>query len=273
MDLGKDAKNLSLGSFVDNQGGIQSIVKDLKSEISVEDKVVSLELELKEKYDYAVKRYLNGRQGSEQKHLENFQKVQKQVEQWSKEKTKKVSATPISKEERKSLQKMYEFFSTLLDEKTKLMDGLDAIKKLEDGQLSAQRQTSRPSLEEIKSSLRTINWLQDKIRLTKQGGKGMKMFKNDWGGWSQNPYKHFFKDEDSYRKAISVLNSSVATIEKAKRQLVSDRAMWGWWRATNHFDLQEKQLNEASANVGSHIELQVAQSLLENMNILKTKGQ
>lgn len=267
LELSESGDSLLLDSLTKEKENVQNVLKNVISEIKTEDQVTALKSQIKDKYEKTIKQYLNGQEVARDQHLNNFQKIKEKVERWSSQKQNKGATTSTSREERESLQKIYEAYSKLSDEKVKLSDNLNSITTLESEQLNQLKKMSAPSLNEIKSSLRTIKWTQDKVQLTKQGGGGKKMFRNDWGEWTKNPYRHFYKDENSYKKDISYLNSAIATIEKGKQQLARDRGMWGWKNAVHSFNQIEKQLNEMASNAGSHIELQVAKKLLENMNL------
>ncbi|AHC40240.1 hypothetical protein OVS_01775 [Mycoplasma ovis str. Michigan] len=248
-------------SATDNISGVfKEIHKESKIE-SIEGKISAEYLSLRDKHLSAVS-------ADQIKHLEEFNKTKSQVESWSKSRDKFASATALTKSQRTSLQKVYEFYDALKIERDKLKDELKKHSDLPEEVLKAQK-SGVPSAETIKDSLNKMDWQKDKIKVQKNHQSTHFFDSRGWGNWNSNPYKWFFRNEKEWRNSVSQSNKNALAVHKLEQQINRYKSMtliaWGP-RVQRHIQEDTKKLNQIKTKMHSHIELQVAHKLLKYMN-------
>lgn len=276
LDLEKPSNSLTLSDELNPQEGeVTTSIASVLSEISKEGELTKVKSSLSFEYAASTKKHLTDVQRERQKHLSNFQKVQSAVTNWEQAKITGGPSTivpPLSRAERESLQKIYELHHDLSTKKDSLSARLEAISRATTGGESpeSKQPETDSAFKNIKEALRLIGWSQHKVRVQKNTRSSTSFYKaDDWGTWDNNPFKHFYTKETEFRSDISTLNRNYSKLHSAQQSVDRDRGLWSWGRATEHFERQTSEIQRMSASAQSHIELQVASTLLNLMKIKK----
>ncbi|RAO95055.1 hypothetical protein DNK47_01755 [Mycoplasma wenyonii] len=185
----------------------------------------------------------------------------------------------LTQKERIALRTFFDIYSYLNSTRPHYHSQLQGVSEGSDVSLdvlSKNTQEDMPLLQNVQSALNHIQWDREKVKIkvehrTASGilahPRPYKENSYGWVSWLRNPYRHFFKDQGEFEKAMSLIDGAQEALEaylSSKRFEGILATVLGPAMVAHVYRDKDKYLN-ALGDTQSSVELQVGKKLIRWM--------